>query len=199
MAGTRKPEDYRSSRPPEEKQEAARVWLGGTPSGGARLARLFQVGAPARAAELEAELARLRAKLNALELELSTLRMHTDGSDTLPEVSSDAPLVDLPRALLPSERNYRLSRCEGFSVYAGARLLGVVEGVRYHSTTDRPDMLEVRGGRLGRRWSLVPASDIEAIEPADQTVLVNDSFCPPRAGEGLHGRLERLFRRRAQR
>lgn len=175
------------------------MWLGGTPSGGARLARLFQVGAPARAAELEAELARLRAKLNALELELSALRMRADGSDLLPDVSSDAPLVDLPRALLPSERDYRLSRCEGFSVYAGARLLGVVEGVRYHSTADRPDMLVVRGGRLGRRWSLVPASDIEAIEPADETVLVNDSFCPPRAGEGLHGRLERLFGRRAQR
>jgi hypothetical protein len=199
MAATRKPEDSRSSRPPEEKQEAARAWLGGTPSGGARLARLFQVGAAGRAAELEAELARLRAKLDALELELSALRLHADGSDALPDVSSDARLVDLPRALLPSERDYRLSRCEGFSVYAGTRLLGVVAGVRYHSSTDRPDMLEVRGGRLGRHLLLVPANDIEAIEPADEAVLVNDAFSPPPAGERLHGRLERLFGRRAWR
>jgi hypothetical protein len=198
MAATRKPEDSRSSsRSPQEKEEAARAWLGGTPSGGARLARLFQVGSAARAAELEAELARLRAKLDALERELSALRLHPDGSDALPDVSSDMPLVDLPRALLRSERDYRLSRCEGFSVYAGARLLGVVEGVRYHSSTDRPDMLEVRGGRLGRHRLLVPANDIEAIEPADEAVLVNDAFCP--SGERLQGRLERLFGRRARR
>jgi hypothetical protein len=197
MAATRKPEDSGTSRSPQEKEDAARAWLGGTPSGGARLARLFQIGAPARAAELEAELARLRAKLNALERELSALRLHTDGSDALPDVSSDTPLVDLPRTLLRSERDYRLSRCEGFSVYAGARVLGVVEGVRYHSSTDRPDMLEVRGGRLGRHRLLVPANDIEAIEPADEAVLVNDAFCPN--GERLQGRLERLFGRRARR
>jgi hypothetical protein len=189
MAATRKPEDGRSSRPPQEKEDAARVWLGGRPGGGERLARVFQVGSAARTAELEAELAQLRAKIAAFEVELSLLRRHDDGSGALSEGSSDAPLVELqlPRALLPSERDYRLSRCEGFSVYAGARLLGVVEGVRYHSSTDRPDTLEVRG-RFGRQL-LVPASEIESIEPEDEAVVVNDAFCRPRSRRRLWTRL----------
>jgi hypothetical protein len=201
MAATRKPADGRSARPLQEKEEAARAWLGSKPSGGERLARVFQVGSSARATELEAELARLRAKIDAFELELSLLRKHADGADSLPDVGSAAPLVELqlPRALLPSERDYRLARCEGFSVYAGARLLGVVEGVRYRSSTDRPDTLEVRGGRLGRHLLLIPANDIEAIEPEDEAVVVNDEFCSPRARERLRAHLERSFRRRARR
>jgi len=201
MAATRKPAGGRSARPLQEKEEAARAWLGGKPSGGERLARVFQVGPSARTAEFEAELARLRAKIDAFELELSLLRKHDDGADSVPDVGADAPLVELqlPRALLPSERDCRLSRCEGFSVYAGARMLGVVEGVRYHSSTDRPDTLEVRGGRLGRHRLLVPASAVEAIEPEDEAVVVNDAFCSPRARERLRAHLERSFRRRARR
>jgi hypothetical protein len=196
MAASRKPKDSRQSRLGQEKREVDRAWLGGVPSGGERLARLFRVGAAAQAAELEAKLARLRAKVDELELELSALRLNADGSDALPGVGSDVPLIELPRALPPAERDYRLSRCEGFAVYAGARLLGVVEGVRYHSSTDRPDVLEVRGGRLGRNLLLVPAKVIEAIEPQDETVAVNDAFYPPRARGRLHPRLGRLFRRR---
>jgi hypothetical protein len=200
MAAARKPEDSRSSRSPQEKEEAARAWLGGKPSGGKRLARVFQVGPAARAAELETELAQLRAKIDALEVELSALRLRADGADPHTDVRSDVPLIELqlPRALLPSERDYRLSRCEGFSVFVGKRLLGVVEGVLYHSSTDRPDMLEVRGGRLGRQLLLVPANDIEAIEPEDEALVVKDAFCPPRARGRLHAHVERLFGQRAR-
>jgi hypothetical protein len=198
MAATREPGDARPSRRSQEKEEAARTWLGGTPDGGERLARLFQIGPAARTAGLEGELAQLSARIDALALELAALRRRAEGADRLPDVGSSAPLVELqlPRALLPSERDYRLSRCGGFAVYAGARLLGVVEGVRYHSSNDRPDVLEVRGGRLGRHVLLVPANDIESIDPEDEAVVVNHAFCPPRAGERLHARLERLLGRR---
>lgn len=198
MAASRKPEHGRSSRPPEEKEEAAQAWLGGAPRGGERLARVFQVGPAARTAELEAELGQLRAKVVALELELSALRLRADGSDALPGASSDAPLIDLPRAPVRSESDYRLSRCEGFAVYAGARLLGVVEGIRYHSSTDRPDVLEVRGGRLGRQLLLVPVNEIKAIEPENEAVLVNEALCPLGLGKRLQTHLELLFGRRAK-
>lgn len=199
MAAPRRPKDGRSSRPAQEKEEAARAWLGGAPRGGERLARVFQVGPAGRTAELEAELAQLRAKVLTLELELSALRLHADGSDALADVGSDAPVIELSRALLPSESDYRLSRCEGFTVYAGARPLGAVEGVRYHSRTDRPDVLEVRGGRLGRHLLLVPVNDIEAIEPDDEAVIVNEALYPQHLPKRLHSRVERLFGRCAPR
>jgi hypothetical protein len=152
-------------------------WLGDAPGGAERLARVFQVGSAARAAELEAELAQLRAKVDILELELSELRLRGDGSgsEALSGIGAELPLVELPRALPRSERDLRLSRCEGFAVYAGARPLGVVEGVRYHSSTDRPDVLEVRGGRLRRRVLLIPVDDIEAIEPEDEAVVLKEA------------------------
>jgi hypothetical protein len=194
MAAIRTPDDGRP--PQQDREEAARTWLGAA-KGGERLARIFQVGRTARAAELEAELAELRAKLDTLEDELWALRQQPGGSDAHPAEVSDAPLVNLPRVLLPRERDYRLARCEGFAVFAGARPLGAVEGVRYHSRTDRPDLLEVRSGRFSQRLLLIPVTDIEAIEPDDEAVIVKEGLGPPQPREDVRAYLERLFRRRA--
>jgi hypothetical protein len=194
MAGNRKPGDAGPpERSPQEREEAARTWLGGAADGGERLARAFQIGRSARVSELEAELADLRAKLGRLEQELWTLRR--DGSPRIPLAASDVPLVDLQRAL-PSERDYQLHRCEGFAVYAGKHPLGIVEGVRYESRTDRPDVLEVRGGRLSHRLLLVPVSDVEAIDQGDEAVIVRQAFLSPRIHERVRGYFEQLFTKR---
>jgi hypothetical protein len=176
---------------PQEREEAARAWLGGAASGGERLARIFQVGRQERASELEAELAELRAKLGTIEQEVSALRPHSDGSDAVPQPTSNAPMIDLPR-VVPSERDLQLRRCECFAVYAGARPLGVVDGIRYESRTDRPDVLEVRSGRLGRRLLLVQVDDVEAIDPDEEVVIVSEACWTPRIRERLHDHLEQL-------
>jgi hypothetical protein len=199
MGAIRKPEDAQSSSHREEREAAARTWLGGDARGGERLARIFQVGRTARASELEAELAELRAKLDWVEEELSALRPDPDGSDARPEAAPDPIVIDLPRVVLPRGHDYRLSRCEGFAVYAGARLLGTVKGVLYHSRTDRPDVLEVRSGRLGRRLLLVPVSDIEAIEPDDEAVVVKETCRPPQSRERVRAHLEGLLKGRRRR
>ena len=180
------------TRSRQEREEAARAWLGGAARGGERLARIFQIGRAARASELAAELAELRAKLGTIEQELSALRQHSHGSDAIPQPASAVPMIDLPRAL-PSERDYQLRRCEGFAVYAGTRPLGVVEGVRYQSRTDRPDVLEVRSGRFSQRLLLVPVSDVETIDPDEETVIVSEAGRPPQIRERLRDYLEQLL------
>jgi len=176
----------------QEQEEAARAWLGDAARGGERLARIFQVERSARASELEAELAELRARLGTLEQELSALDQYSHGSNAIPQPASDAPMIDLPRAL-PSERDYQLRRCERFAVYAGARPLGVVDGIRYQSRTDRPDVLEVRSGRFGQRLLLVPVSDVEAIDRDEEVVIIREARSPPQIRERLRDYLEQLL------
>jgi len=176
-------------RSPQEREEAAQAWLGGAATGGERLARIFQVERSTRATELAAELAELRTRLGTLEAELWTLQRDSRGSDVIPQPAPDAPLIDLPRPL-PSERDYLLRRCERFAVYSGARSLGVVEGVRYQSRTDRPDVLEVRSGRFGQSLLLVSVRDVEAIDPDEEVVIVSEACLTPQISERLHDYLE---------
>ena len=88
-------------------------------------------------------------------------------------------MINLPR-VLSSERDFQLRRCERFAVYAGARPLGVVDGIRYESRTDRPDLLEVRSGRFGKRLVLIQVSDVEAIDPDEEVVIVSEGCWTPR-------------------
>jgi hypothetical protein len=167
--------------------------LGGNSRDSQRLARIFQVGQAVRVAELEAELGALRAKLDSLEEELWSLRRHRGGADALPKEALERRLVDLPRVLLPRERDYRLARSQGFAVFAGAHPLGVVEGVRYHSRTDRPDVLEVRSGRFNQRLLLIPVSEVETINPDEEAVIVNEACRPPQPRRYVRAYLERFF------
>ena len=178
-------------RSPQEQEEAARAWLGGAARGGERLARIFQVDRSARASELAAELADLRTRLGTLEQELSTLGPHSGDSEPSPQPASGGPMINLPR-VLSSERDFQLRRCERFAVYAGARPLGVVDGIRYESRTDRPDLLEVRSGRFGKRLVLIQVSDVEAIDPDEEVVIVSEGCWTPRIRERLHDHLEQL-------
>jgi hypothetical protein len=154
-----------------ERISRGRAWLGEDGQGGERLARLFRIGRVEPAVELEERLAELTAKVAALETELRALR----GLDQkrAPQVqASELPTVELRRSPEPGERDYELHRCQGFDVYSGEERLGVVDGVVYGSRFDRPDVLEVRSGRFGRRPLLVPVEDVEAIEPDEAAVVV---------------------------
>jgi hypothetical protein len=192
MATIRTPDDGS----PSKRKEAAQTWLGRNARDSQRLARVFQVGQAVRVAELEAELGALRAKLDSLEEELWSLRRHPGDADALLEKASETRLVDLPRVLLPRERDYQLARSEGFAVFAGAHALGVVEGARYHSRTDRPDVLEVRSGGFNQRLLLIPVSEVETINPDDEAVIVNEACRPPQPRSYVRAYLERFFPRR---
>jgi hypothetical protein len=59
--------------------------------------------------------------------------------------------------------DYWLCRCQGFTVEASGRRVGLVDAVRFGTRLDRPDVLLARGGLLGRR-------------------LLSDSTGPPESG-----------------
>jgi len=65
--------------------------------------------------------------------------------------------------------DYWLSRCEGFTVRAGHRTLGVVEAVGHDRPAGRADRLVLRKGH-GRTRPL-PADDVLAVVPARRVLL----------------------------
>jgi hypothetical protein len=65
-----------------------------------------------------------------------------------------------------------LARCEGYEVDSPFGLVGFVEGLRFGSRIDVPDLLEVRGGRLGRELLLVPVEAVQEISAEEERVLV---------------------------
>jgi hypothetical protein len=68
--------------------------------------------------------------------------------------------------------DYWLCRCEGFKVERAGTTLGVVEEVHYRSRPDRPDVLVVRGGRLGTRSFEIAVDEIEKLLPRQGRVLL---------------------------
>jgi hypothetical protein len=90
---------------------------------------------------------------------------------------------------------YWLCRCEGFEVDAPDGKVGVVEGLRFLSRLDRPDELEVRGGRFGRDLTLIPTDLVERVDAAARRLVLR---CAVRQrGDLLQGLL--LHLRPAQR
>ena len=96
--------------------------------------------------------------------------------------------VDPPRGAVATDPDYRLSHCEGFVVYAGEHPLGVVEGVRFESRIDRPDVLEVRGVHLRRKLILVPVQEVAEVAADAEAVILRDDIQLPGARSG--GRAE---------
>ncbi len=177
-----------------ERREGGRAWLGGDGSteGSDRLARLFQIGRAERTLQAEKELAELMARVRTLETELRALRRRDD-PDPYQAETSGTSTVELRRPPEPGERDYELHRCQGFEVYAGQERLGVVEGILYGSRSDRPDVLEVRTGRYGRRHPLfVPVEDVEAIEPDEAAVIVREALRSPASRSRLAAAVARL-------
>lgn len=106
------------------------------------------------------------------------------------EDPADRPIVPLRPSQEALDRNYSLRRCEGFLVASPTGNVGVVEGVRFGSQLDRPDLLEVSIGHLQPELLLVPVEEVEHISFEEQrVVLVRD----PRPHRNLvHQLLPRL-------
>jgi hypothetical protein len=71
-----------------------------------------------------------------------------------------------------------LRRCEGFRVDAPQGRVGFVEEVRYASRLDRPDVIAVRSGRLGRLLLIVPVAEIAEILPREERIVLHRSPRP---------------------
>ena len=65
--------------------------------------------------------------------------------------------------------DYWLARCEGFTVRAGHRILGVVENVGHAAGAGRADTIVVRKGR--RRARTLGSDDVLAVVPARTMLL----------------------------
>ncbi len=85
-----------------------------------------------------------------------------------------------------------LTRCDGFDVEAPEGLVGFVEGLRFGSRIDCPDLLEVRGGRFGRQLLLVSVEEVDEVRLADRCVVLRSA--PMLATDLLDDLGERLRR-----
>jgi len=94
----------------------------------------------------------------------------------------------------PAEPDYRLSRCEGFDVNSPTRRVGVVDGLRYLSRIDRPDVLEVRAGPFGRQLLLIPVEEVDQILVEEGRLILRST--PRLRHQYFHELLGRLRVRR---
>jgi hypothetical protein len=158
--------------------------------------------------EIEAErheLARLHEELDAHLGRTATLdrrleELTTSGVKTISDASSRPTLPharddgnDGSRAHPYDARSRLLAHCEGFDVDSPEGPVGFVESVRLVSRIDRPDMLEVRGGRFGRQPIMVAIEQVEEIRPEEQLVVLQ-SMPPAPASDLLDGLGDRLRR-----
>ena len=74
-----------------------------------------------------------------------------------------------------ANRDYWLRRCEGFRVDSPQGRVGFVEEVRYASRFDRPDVIAVRAGLLGRHLLIVPVAEVAWILPGREQVVLHRS------------------------
>lgn len=97
----------------------------------------------------------------------------------------------LPQAQRPRRS---LARCEGFEVSSPEGVVGYVEGLRFLSRIDEPDLLEVRGGRFGRELVLIPVEAIEDVDVEEERLVVRSLAGGLGDGEST-SELVRVFRR----
>jgi hypothetical protein len=141
---------------------------------------------------LEEDLRKQTARIAGLEGRLAVLQGQTRGDPAPVERSPDKTVVSRPSAAAV-ERDYSLCRCEGFWVESPTGRVGIVEGLRFLSRIDRPDLLEVRAGLFGRQLLLIPVEQVEGVIFAEGRLLIRDA--PRLRGDQLHELLDRLRKR----
>ena len=121
------------------------------------------------------------ARIASLEQRLQELTPATEreeprrlSSKTVPERRAVPAHQGDSRASL-ADRSYSLARCEGFEVDSPTGPVGFVEGLRFISRIDQPDLLEVRGGRFGRQLLLIPIEQVEDVRVAEGRVFVRSA------------------------
>jgi hypothetical protein len=77
-----------------------------------------------------------------------------------------------------SDLDYWLRRCEGFRVDSPQGRVGFVEEVRYATRCDRPDLIAVRAGLLGRRLLILPVAEVAEILPGEELLVLHRSPRP---------------------
>lgn len=107
--------------------------------------------------------------------------------------ADEVELRSFPSERAPGEREpVVLTRCEGFRVDSPEGTIGIVEGLRFASRIDQPDLLEVRGGRFGRQLLLIPVEAVEAVSPDDERLVLRSA---PRTPEDpVHELVSRIRR-----
>jgi hypothetical protein len=157
----------------------------------------------ARLVEERAELSRMEEEVDAQALRVAELverlnlgkslarRRLSPGSPVSPgDRSGQRRTIDPHPSQESRLRDYWLCRCEGFSVDSPTGRVGVVEGLRYQSRLDQPDLLEVRAGLFGRKLLEVSIEEVEAVVSAEERVVLRSD---PRAGANrAHELLTRL-------
>jgi hypothetical protein len=152
------------------------------------------------AAGLAVDLAELRRMQNelheqvvrvaALEGRVHAMRRLVDSGRLVQaeETGPEPKAPSLPSAPVSewrsTERGYSLARSEGFRVDSPSGFVGFVEGLRFVSRIDEPDLLEVRSGRFGREPMLIPIEAVEDISPAEQRLVIRAT--PPPQADHLH-------------
>lgn len=131
---------------------------------------------------LEAELSARQEQVWELERRLEAIALdHDHAEDAVAEQSRNPPrrsVIPVSSTLTP-DRDYWLTRCDGFLVEApDGRAVGVVEGVRFGSRIDRPEQLEVAVGRVRRRLLLVSVDDVEYVSAEHELVVLNQDAAP---------------------
>lgn len=137
-----------------------------------------------------ARIASLETRQQALTPEGQWEEPRRVASAPLPHTRAAPPDTDARAA--SEDRSYSLARCEGFEVESPAGVIGFVEGLRFASRIDRPDLLEVRGGRFGRQLLLIPSEEVEEIRVAEERVLVRG--VPEATGDLLADVVDRVRR-----
>lgn len=141
--------------------------------------------------EEQAELSRLEAQLHEralrmaeLEQRLNAVEHPADGGRSIQaETSVDdchprGQTVDPRRSPAALQRDYWLSRCEGFEVESPAGRIGIVESLRFLSRVDQPDLLEIRTGLFGRRLLLLPVEQVESISSGEERIVLRGAPRP---------------------
>jgi len=88
-----------------------------------------------------------------------------------------------PRAAPPAERSrevawavdrdYWLSRCQGFAIEEGDNCIGMVDGIEYESRIDTPDFIVLRSGRFHPRTTRIPVDEVEEIWPSEHVLVLH--------------------------
>ncbi len=131
----------------------------------------------AQLAEEQDELVRLEGELRAQALRVAELAQRLNAGKSAPPgrvaPSGDRRTVDPHPSQQSLDRHLWLCRCEGFEVDSPAGRVGVVEGLRFSSRVDRPDLLEVRAGPLGRKLLLIPVEEVDGIFSDEQRIVLH--------------------------
>src|ERR1700733_8972448 len=151
-----------------------------------------------------AELSRMEVELHDRALRVAALQQQLvalerpSGESLFADVDpskwdrSERQTADIRPSRARIDRDYWLCRCNGFDVESPAGRTGVVEGVRFLSRVDQPDLLEVRtGGLFGRMLLLVPADEVEDIFATEERLVLRN---PPRLPSTFGTRVRKPLR-----